>query len=77
MTREEFLVALDALIAEKHLLKHPFYQLWSQGRLTTENLRESLRIRRTISDSTAGSSTVGSNMSAEDSSYRAATRSPK
>ena len=40
MTREEFLVALDALIAEKHLLKHPFYQLWSQGRLTTENLRE-------------------------------------
>ena len=40
MTREEFLSALDALIAEKHLLKHPFYQLWSQGRLTTENLRE-------------------------------------
>ncbi len=40
MTREEFLVALDALIAEKHLLHHPFYQLWSQGRLTTENLRE-------------------------------------
>ncbi len=40
MTREEFLTALDALIAEKHLLKHPFYQLWSQGRLTRENLRE-------------------------------------
>jgi pyrroloquinoline-quinone synthase len=40
MTREEFLVALDALIAEKHLLKHPFYQMWSQGRLTTANLRE-------------------------------------
>lgn len=40
MTREQFLEALDALIAEKHLLKHPFYQLWSQGKLTLENLRE-------------------------------------
>ena len=40
MTREEFLSALDALVAEKHLLKHPFYQLWSQGKLTRENLRE-------------------------------------
>lgn len=40
MTREEFLNALDALIAERHLLQHPFYQLWSQGRLTRENLRE-------------------------------------
>src|SRR5215470_11644382 len=40
MTREEFLAALDSLVAEKHLLKHPFYQLWSQGRLTVENLRE-------------------------------------
>jgi pyrroloquinoline-quinone synthase len=40
MTRDEFLNALDSLIAEKHLLKHPFYQLWSQGRLTREHLRE-------------------------------------
>jgi pyrroloquinoline-quinone synthase len=40
MTRDEFLTALDALIAENHLLKHPFYQLWSQGKLTRENLRE-------------------------------------
>ncbi len=40
MTRDEFLTALDALIAEKHLLNHPFYRLWSQGRLTRENLRE-------------------------------------
>ena len=40
MTRNEFLTALDALIAEKHLLKHPFYQLWSQGKLSQENLRE-------------------------------------
>jgi len=40
MTRNEFLTALDAIVAEKHLLKHPFYQLWSQGKLTRENLRE-------------------------------------
>jgi len=40
MTREEFLTALDALISEKHLLNHPFYQLWSQGKLTQDNLRE-------------------------------------
>ncbi|HEX4440289.1 MAG TPA: CADD family putative folate metabolism protein [Thermoanaerobaculia bacterium] len=40
MTREEFLTALDALIAERHLLNHPFYQLWSQGKLTQEHLRE-------------------------------------
>ena len=40
MTREEFLTALDTLIAERHLLQHPFYRLWSQGKLTCENLRE-------------------------------------
>jgi pyrroloquinoline-quinone synthase len=40
MTRDEFLEALDALVAEKHLLKHPFYKLWSQGKLTKESLRE-------------------------------------
>ena len=40
MTREEFLTALDALIAERHLLQHPFYRLWSQGKLTREHLRE-------------------------------------
>ena len=40
MTKNEFLTALDNLISENHLLKHPFYQLWSQGKLTRENLRE-------------------------------------
>jgi pyrroloquinoline-quinone synthase len=40
MTSNEFLTALDAVIAERHLLKHPFYQLWSQGKLSQENLRE-------------------------------------
>jgi pyrroloquinoline-quinone synthase len=40
MTSEQFLKALDDLISEKHLLKHPFYVLWSQGKLTKESLRE-------------------------------------
>jgi pyrroloquinoline-quinone synthase len=40
MTREEFLDALDALVAEKHLLKHPFYCLWTEGKLTREHIRE-------------------------------------
>lgn len=40
MKTEEFLSTLDALVAEKHLLKHPFYKLWSEGKLTRENIRE-------------------------------------
>jgi pyrroloquinoline-quinone synthase len=39
MTSHEFLEALDALVAEKHLLKHPFYVLWNEGKLTREDLR--------------------------------------
>src|SRR6266498_128354 len=40
MDREDFLNALDARVAEKHLLKHPFYVLWNQGKLTREHIRE-------------------------------------
>jgi pyrroloquinoline-quinone synthase len=40
MKIEEFLSALDALVAEKHLLKHPFYKLWSEGKLSRANIRE-------------------------------------
>lgn len=40
MTPANFLDALDALVADKHLLKHPFYVLWSEGKLSRENLRE-------------------------------------
>ena len=40
MNTVQFLEALDALVAEKHLLKHPFYVLWSEGKLTREHLRE-------------------------------------
>ncbi|MBX7115326.1 MAG: CADD family putative folate metabolism protein [Myxococcaceae bacterium] len=30
---------LNAVIAEKHLLKHPFYQAWTEGRLSRDVLR--------------------------------------
>jgi pyrroloquinoline-quinone synthase len=40
MDSQTFLEALDALVAEKHLLKHPFYTLWTEGKLTVENLRD-------------------------------------
>ncbi|MGE5277897.1 MAG: CADD family putative folate metabolism protein [Acidobacteriota bacterium] len=40
MNREEFLERLDALVAEKHLLKHPFYVLWNEGKLTRDDLRQ-------------------------------------
>jgi pyrroloquinoline-quinone synthase len=33
------LESLDALIKEHHLLKHPFYQAWTEGKLTKESLR--------------------------------------
>jgi pyrroloquinoline-quinone synthase len=31
--------SLDALIAEHHLLKHPFYQAWSEGKLSRKTLQ--------------------------------------
>lgn len=31
---------LDALIEQKHLLKHPFYQEWNAGTLTNKTLRD-------------------------------------
>ena len=30
---------IDAKIAERHLLRHPFYQAWSEGKLSKEMLR--------------------------------------
>jgi pyrroloquinoline-quinone synthase len=35
--------SLDAQIADRHLLDHPFYQRWTAGTLTTEELREYAR----------------------------------
>ena len=34
------LSTLDALIAERHLLKHPFYRAWQEGTLSAEALRD-------------------------------------
>ncbi len=33
------LESLDTLIAEHHLLKHPFYQAWTEGKLSKESLQ--------------------------------------
>src|ERR1700733_2130849 len=38
--REKTLLeSLDALIAQYHLLKHPFYQAWTEGTLSRESLQ--------------------------------------
>ncbi|MGZ8710774.1 MAG: thiaminase II/PqqC family protein, partial [Thermoanaerobaculia bacterium] len=34
------ITALDASIASRHLLDHPFYQRWTAGTLTREELRD-------------------------------------
>jgi pyrroloquinoline-quinone synthase len=40
MTADQFFAKLDARIAKYDLLCHPFYQAWSAGELTREDLRE-------------------------------------
>jgi pyrroloquinoline-quinone synthase len=40
MNSAEFFQQLDARIAKYDLLCHPFYQAWSEGKLTREDLRE-------------------------------------
>src|SRR3989442_6685216 len=39
MANEELLARMDAAIAEKSLLKHPFYQDWQTGKLSRESLQ--------------------------------------
>src|SRR2546428_6521569 len=36
MSNAEMLARIDAAIAEKNLLKHPFYQDWQAGKLSRE-----------------------------------------
>jgi pyrroloquinoline-quinone synthase len=43
MTTEQFFEQLDTRIAKYDLLCHPFYQAWSAGELTREDLREYAR----------------------------------
>ncbi|MDT9338528.1 TenA family transcriptional regulator, partial [Trichodesmium erythraeum 21-75] len=40
ITTQEFLLQLDKIIEEKHLLKHQFYQMWNEGKLSLEMLQE-------------------------------------
>ena len=39
MRNTELLNNIDAAIAEKNLLKHPFYQDWQAGKLSRESLQ--------------------------------------
>ena len=39
MPNSELLTKIDAAIAEKNLLKHPFYQDWQAGKLSRESLQ--------------------------------------
>ena len=43
MTTEQFFEQLDTRIGKYDLLCHPFYQAWSAGKLTREDLREYAR----------------------------------
>ncbi len=40
ITTQEFLLQLDKIIEKKHLLKHQFYQMWNEGKLSLEMLQE-------------------------------------
>lgn len=40
MTEQDLLAQLDAIVDEHHLLKHAFYQLWNEGKLTLTALQE-------------------------------------
>jgi pyrroloquinoline-quinone synthase len=40
MNSAEFLAQVDQIIEANHLLKHPFYQMWNEGKLTLTMLQE-------------------------------------
>ncbi len=40
MTAQTFLDQLDEIIEKQHLLKHPFYQMWNEGKLSLEMLQK-------------------------------------
>lgn len=40
MTSQEFLEKLDAIVHERHMLQHPFYIMWNEGKLSKDMLRE-------------------------------------
>ncbi|MDY7016371.1 MAG: CADD family putative folate metabolism protein [Cyanobacteriota bacterium] len=40
INENNFLLQLDAIIEQHHLLKHPFYQKWNEGKLSLTSLQE-------------------------------------
>ena len=40
MTAQDFMSLLDEIIEKQHLLKHTFYQMWNQGKLSLKMLQE-------------------------------------
>ncbi len=55
---KQYLEEIDNYIAEKHLLKHPFYLAWTRGELSKEALtdyaQQVLSSRRSVSDVSIG-----------------------
>ncbi len=40
LSKEQFLSAIDKILAERSILKHPFYQKWNEGKLSLGDLQE-------------------------------------
>ena len=40
MTEQQFLEQLNSILDQNHLLKHPFYQMWNEGKLDLAMLQE-------------------------------------
>ncbi len=40
MTQQQFLEQLNNILDQNHLLKHPFYQMWNEGKLDLAMLQE-------------------------------------
>ncbi|MCC3412845.1 MULTISPECIES: CADD family putative folate metabolism protein [unclassified Microcoleus] len=40
MTQQQFLEQLNSILDQNHLLKHPFYQMWNEGKLDIAMLQE-------------------------------------
>jgi pyrroloquinoline-quinone synthase len=40
MSQNQFIHQIDQIVEDYHLLKHPFYQAWNEGRLTIESLQD-------------------------------------
>ena len=43
MSDNQYINKIDQIVDEYHLLKHPFYQAWNEGKLTIESLRDYAR----------------------------------